>query len=1565
MQLCRERLQSDNVEDKATILEEEKRLSEKVKRFEKAEQREKIDVGDDFYKDLCNYIDGLPAQEFGTRGGKIFVIQAEFQADAVMAHRLVNKISDIVLCADSDLASLTGEECVSIKDFKYSNKEITQIEVFFAFESTMLKTRTLLLIDEDTPNITINNPECPIFDEIKSFQLRALISVGLGCDVFTFGIKFLKKADLNAMVKSRMESVKDPLVLFDEVVSFLFEKYWKQQRTNSSDPNIKLETKTQFTNAINIFVQSIIYEPANYNTPYNEIAVDNNQNIYIYNNVPRTLHRYVEAFARGNIGEDAGQSSIYGDEDSLCTCVGPGNGKHLFLKFEGVSLCQNCNRSCCYSCIFGATQLQPTHCIDCFMEEMTIPNSVLTENIPIDTMRRSLLEDRNIDIPSNMEISEIMDLYDAVFNNTNFLYNPQMLQLASPLPLEKSSYINELEEIISFDIKNGGSFLRNPNLTNKDKIDILNIMAGMVELYTKDEIKDLDFRDTKLYTVVPKMYVEFAQRSRVHGGYRLLKRAVRHAMDPATPGILDTNGRVVYYNNQVSLQFSQVIRASMKKDKYKVKVTFNNSGIVCCGCDCKAGGYNNDKIICVHILPVLLQYTILLFDGLAEHVLYEMANEWYTFETVQLSNGLLEVLYAALQKLLSASSRSVSSIDLQIDAQTMRHKIIEILNIFKVGTLEYKPGPGPPNPNTLGPLLNYDKRTPASKIENIYNNRTRSSTLNSTEGINIAEVSSSEEIEYDKIHHLMKMAKEWFGTDECLESFVGYRVIKLRCDNQLRKLSGYKKTIIEVLNAGSSPVRHPPVRNGANCVYYDESDSNDDAQSSSSDTDSEYEYYEEEVDEELEDVYSTEEDDEDDQYYNINDNAPKRKSCCVPDCCITSTIYPEATFRRVPNVPVKKELKKLNDPSDKKKITDPNKLKSKNNNLLKNYYKNVFQREEWMLRLGLPKDCPYKWLDVCNRHKIEKQKLDYFWKDLDDATLKATEFIKVPIGIDVPDILKTRAQTSIRKEAPMRKIGKRKYSCKSKKTVTVVKKKIPKLRHCAYVNCTNNSRGPNRNLLKWICVPCSPKCDEYDVKYFYQPEYIARRKMYRREFLRRMGQPTNTNNQHLRICNFHGVDRTFMYAEWKTKNGKKDVDKVWMDVPSSYAVKSSMNQLTNATISKGTAREQKQKRDVENYEAVYGKTSGDMELWRTYETNRSEGELHQSVAEALGVEQDFVAKMKQVKYGIVSEPTYFKKTKYRQHGKPTVYRLRNMPKNYIKRNTGFSSEYSLICFIIILCNGDLDMMGSHETNMTWVEEWLFFFEFLYGRNIKRWCDAVYKFKKSELYLRQIFSNKMKILNKCRINWPKYLTFKEDLDLRGPRWDSSYSDKRIVFWDNTDIRIVTPSDADVQRNTYSAYYAGNVAKGGVFIQPSGWMGTHDLWMGAVSDSEYFIRSGILKQQQEFLDTHDPDTKEYQWINILDKGFRVVEAAWREGRQFVLQPTFAKADKKFTSKEIIRSSTVASDRGGNERAVRLAKMCGFLENGMEPTQNMNIICDAWLGWGFICNFIYASVFHENIK
>jgi hypothetical protein len=44
----------------------------------------------------------------------LVVIQAEFQADSVIAYRTMQKLNDIVFMQDSDLAALCGKECVSI-----------------------------------------------------------------------------------------------------------------------------------------------------------------------------------------------------------------------------------------------------------------------------------------------------------------------------------------------------------------------------------------------------------------------------------------------------------------------------------------------------------------------------------------------------------------------------------------------------------------------------------------------------------------------------------------------------------------------------------------------------------------------------------------------------------------------------------------------------------------------------------------------------------------------------------------------------------------------------------------------------------------------------------------------------------------------------------------------------------------------------------------------------------------------------------------------------------------------------------------------------------------------------------------------------------------------------------------------------------------------------------------------------------------------------------------------------------------------------------------------------------
>jgi DDE superfamily endonuclease len=176
-------------------------------------------------------------------------------------------------------------------------------------------------------------------------------------------------------------------------------------------------------------------------------------------------------------------------------------------------------------------------------------------------------------------------------------------------------------------------------------------------------------------------------------------------------------------------------------------------------------------------------------------------------------------------------------------------------------------------------------------------------------------------------------------------------------------------------------------------------------------------------------------------------------------------------------------------------------------------------------------------------------------------------------------------------------------------------------------------------------------------------------------------------------------------------------------------------------------------------------------------------------------------------------------------------------------------------------------------------------------------------------------------------------------------------------DNTDFTIPKPISSDAQRSTYSQYYASNVGKGGVFVQPCGYTGTHELWDGAVSDSDYMERSGVLQQQETYTTEQDFEDKCTPFTNIMDKGYRIRNAAWRVGGQFILQPTFASSGAKFSSYETIHSVAVAADRSANERAVNLAKKGGYIAFGLRPHESVGRLSDVWLVWSFQANFFVA--------
>ena len=69
----------------------------------------------------------------------------------------------------------------------------------------------------------------------------------------------------------------------------------------------------------------------------------------------------------------------------------------------------------------------------------------------------------------------------------------------------------------------------------------------------------------------------------------------------------------------------------MKAVLYDTEVCFNNDSLIACSCTCKAGcrtisshRLGTQRNFCTHSASILMGLSLLLFDGLAEHILVEL-----------------------------------------------------------------------------------------------------------------------------------------------------------------------------------------------------------------------------------------------------------------------------------------------------------------------------------------------------------------------------------------------------------------------------------------------------------------------------------------------------------------------------------------------------------------------------------------------------------------------------------------------------------------------------------------------------------------------------------------------------------------------------------------------------------------------------------------------------------------------------------------------------------------------------------------------------------------------------
>lgn len=298
----------------------------------------------------------------------------------------------------------------------------------------------------------------------------------------------------------------------------------------------------------------------------------------------------------------------------------------------------------------------------------------------------------------------------------------------------------------------------------------------------------------------------------------------------------------------------------------------------------------------------------------------------------------------------------------------------------------------------------------------------------------------------------------------------------------------------------------------------------------------------------------------------------------------------------------------------------------------------------------------------------------------------------------------------------------------------------------------------------------------------------------------------------------------------------------------------------------------------------------------------------------------------------------------------------------MERRTAFSDFLSLFTFIIVICGGDFSIMTKTCSKLTWVEEWIFYFEYMNGKSLGRLIDYEMAYKLKIQYLQRVFRTKLDLVLAARKRWPMYLSYKEDIKLRNEWWNTQFpEDKkyRIIMHDNTNIKLPTATDADQERSLYSDYYKQCCAKGGVSIQSSSWISNLHLVTGGVDDTRYIDETKILKQQRIFQEGDEVDEEVVPFVNIFDKGYRVGLEANKE-KQSCLQPIFAKCDQQFNRDELLHSASVAVLRSGNERGVNLAKNSKILGHGIPNSAfDLVVLDNMWLAWGFQINFMYNPI------
>ena len=545
----------------------------------------------------------------------IIVVIAPFQADPEVARRVICGDADCIVSIDSDYQMLLGSSTpndITIRHIILNNSTLKiRTAVLVTGQKKVRDWIAEVLPTADNKPYFPKAPPCPIFDKLNDPTCRAMLAVALGSDVFCGGV--------NKFGPQKAYTIKQQIDKLDSDAK-------KQQHIISSIIKYKTDTNINI-NALLCYTQALLYE----------LTCDG----YMYkDDKPERLDAYLKEFK-------CYETTTITDGVSILTCPGLNNNNHSehnFIPFcEGEYLCNKCNKIYCQYCTYDTnTDGGSFICIQC----KHVSLSINTSSLPTEAVMRKELMNAGTDVPASATYIDVVDTYEESKESGTLSLPVDYSRV--PFPLEPSSIFhvsqNKLQDVsepkIMTDINH---FIHDNNINSTNKAKFVTIVASFVDL------SSVSCNETKIgdhwKSLIPKSVLNMANNSRLHEGERLCKRGIRHAMDKASPAMLQSTISLCMYGNNnnnnnnndddtdknTAIRIKKKVKPSMKAILYDTEVCFNHDSLIACSCTCKAGCRTNslsklgtERNFCTHGASILMGLSLLLFDGLAEHLLVEL-----------------------------------------------------------------------------------------------------------------------------------------------------------------------------------------------------------------------------------------------------------------------------------------------------------------------------------------------------------------------------------------------------------------------------------------------------------------------------------------------------------------------------------------------------------------------------------------------------------------------------------------------------------------------------------------------------------------------------------------------------------------------------------------------------------------------------------------------------------------------------------------------------------------------------------------------------------------------------